>query len=428
MSIHHVLLHSARRCGPALLAGLLFVATAAPAAAQQVQRIAAVVNEEVISIFDVAERSRIVLLSSNLPDTPEQRQRIAPQVLRLLIDERLQLQEAQRLNVRVSEREMAGAVALVEENNNIPPGGLTEFALANGVTVDAVEDQIRASAIWQKLISRRVLPTVEIGTEEIDAVLERIAANRGQNEIRVAEIVLPIDNPTDEPQVRATAEQIVQQLRGGAAFAAIARQLSRSATAGRGGDIGWVQEGQLDPAINDVVANLNPGQISGIAGADAYRIVLVVDRRQAAPPAEEELTIKLRQMLLDLPPEPTEADVAAQVSLAREISQAADSCPAFAELAQQAGVSQPPEPTSVRLGDLNDRLRAVVSELPIGVASEPAASNLGVQVIMVCERDDTANNSAREAIREDLTRQRVDMLSRRYLRDLQRAAFIDLRI
>ena len=398
------------------------------ASAQQVQRIAAVVNDEVISIFDVAERTRIVLLSSNLPDTPEQRRAIAPQVLRLLIDERLQSQEADRLNVRVTDREMANAVALVESNNNIPEGGLAGFANANGLTVESVEAQIRASAVWQKLISRRIVPTVEIGTEEIDAVLDRISANRGQTEIRVAEIVLPIDNPTDEPQVRATADQIVQQLRGGASFSAVARQFSQSATAGRGGDIGWVQEGQLDPAINTVVADLQPGQISGISGPDAYRIVLVIDRRQTAPPAQDEIALKLRQMLIGLPPEPTQEDIDVQVSLAREISQAADSCETFAALSDEAGIPQPPEPTTVRIGDLNDRLRAVVAELPIGVASEPAASNLGVQVVMVCERDDTANNSVRNAIREDLTRQRVDMLSRRYLRDLQRAAFIDLRI
>lgn len=420
-----------RRSWPLSATGLalaIAIGAASPAFAQQVQRIAAVVNDEVISIFDLSERSRLALLSSNLPDTPEQRQRVAPQVLRILIDERLQLQEADRLNVRVSEREMANAISVIEENNNIPSGGLTDFAKANGLTVETVESQIRASAIWQKLISRRVLPTVEIGTEEIDSVLERISANRGQSEIRVAEIVLPIDNPTDEPEVRATAEQIAEQLRGGASFSAIARQFSQSATAGRGGDIGWVQEGQLDPAINDVVANLDAGQISGVAGPDAYRIVLVIDRRQTAPPAQEEVAIKLRQMLLSLPSEPTQADIDSQISLARQISEAADSCEAFAQLSDEAGISQPPEPTSVRLGDLNDRLRGVISDLPIGVASEPAASNLGVQVVMVCERDDTANNSVRNAIREDLTRQRVDMLSRRYLRDLQRAAFIDLRI
>ncbi len=406
---------------------------AAPAAttvsAQEVLRIAAVVNDEVISIFDLTERVRLVLLSSNLPDTAEERQRLAPQVLRGLIDEQLQLQEADRLNVRLTDAEFDTAISIIEQNNNIPSGGLGDFATANGLSIAAVEDQIRASATWQKLISRRVVPTIQIGNDEVDVILDRIAANRGRTENRLAEIVLPIDNPSLEAEVRSTAEQLVAQLRSGANFAAVARQFSQSASAAAGGEIGWVQEGQLDPAINEVLPRIQAGQFAGpIAGPDAYRIIFVIDRRQTAPPAQEEIELKIRQLLLSLPADAPAGAADSQLALARQISGAADSCDAFSELSVQAGVSQPDAPTTVRLGDLNDRLQAVVTDLPVNVPSEPARTDLGVQVIMVCERDDTTNVQARNAVRDTLTRERVDMLARRYIRDLQRAAFIDLRI
>ena len=71
-----------------------------PAGHAPEMRIAAVVNDEVISVFDLASRMQMVMLSSNIPDTPELRERMGRQVLRSLIDERLQLQEAKRQNVR----------------------------------------------------------------------------------------------------------------------------------------------------------------------------------------------------------------------------------------------------------------------------------------------------------------------------------------
>src|SRR5688572_13791518 len=73
-------------------------------------RIAAVVNDEVISVFDIATRMRMIMISSGIPDTPETRQRIASQVLRSLVDERLQLQEAKRQNVTATDNELKLAI------------------------------------------------------------------------------------------------------------------------------------------------------------------------------------------------------------------------------------------------------------------------------------------------------------------------------
>src|SRR5712692_5965603 len=90
-------------------------------------RIAAVVNDEVISVFDVASRMRMVMISSNIADTPETRQRIGPQVLRSLIDEKLELQEAKRQNVTATDGEVNNALQQIEKQNNMKAGQLNEF-------------------------------------------------------------------------------------------------------------------------------------------------------------------------------------------------------------------------------------------------------------------------------------------------------------
>ncbi len=413
--------------GALALSGLMLVG--GPAQAQQVQRIAAVVNDEVISIHDLAQRVRLVLLSSNLPITTEQQRRAAPQVLRILIEERLQSQEASRLNIKATEQDMADAISSVEENNNIPAGRLGDFADANKLEVNTIEEQLRVSITWQKLLGRRILPTVQIGNEEVDLILERIASSQGLIENRVAEILLPVDSPADAPEVGQLAQELVDQLRGGASFAAVARQYSKSATAARGGDIGWVQEGQLDAATDEIVSSLRPGTISGpMPGPGGYRILFLIDQRKIASTGQDEVTIALRQLLISLPPDAPE-DVADQsLAVAKGVADTARDCAEFADLAEAAGTPQPDEPAQLRMGDLNEQLRQLASTLPVNQASEALRSDLGIQVVMICERDQEANEQVREAVRDNLVRERINMLSRRYLRDLRRAAFIDLRV
>ncbi len=411
------------------LSSLLVAAVMVPGQAQQVLRIAAVVNDEVISIRDLAQRVRLVLLSSNLPTTTEQQRRVAPQVLRLLIEERLQSQEAARLNIVATEQDMALAVSTVENNNNIQPGRLADFADANKLALNTIEEQLRVSIAWQKLLGRRILPVVQIGDEEVDAILTRISANQGRVENRVAEILLPVDSLIDEAETRQLAENLVSQLRDGASFAAVARQYSKSASAALGGDIGWIQEGQLDADADAVVSALRPGTISTpLAGPGSYRILFVIDRRNIASAGQEEISMALRQLLISVPPDAPESEVENSFASARRVAEDARDCSEFAQLAEAAGTPQPDEPARLRMGDLNDNLRQLTSALSVNEASEPIRSDLGIQVVMICERDQDANDQIREAVRENLVRERMDMLSRRYLRDLRRAAFIDLRV
>ncbi len=160
---------------------------------------------------------------------------------------------------------------------------------------------------------------------------------------------------------------------------------------------------------------------------DGYLILKMNDRRKLRTPGEEDAQITLRQLLLPLPENAGDADVESQMSLAREVAATTRDCDDFAEAAREMGTPQPAEPAAFRLGDLNERLRRLAADSAVGVASEPVRTPTGVQIIMVCERQE-AGALPRDQIRENLRRQRVDMLSRRYLRDLRRSAFVDLRV
>ena len=233
------------------------------ASGQEAVRIAAVVNNEAIS--DPRSRGahrcrhRLVPAAGQRLRFAEQ---LAPQVLRSLIDERLKVQEAERLRVRVSKAEMANARQNVERRNGIPAGGLDDFLRSQGLDTASVTDQLRAEILWSKLVRGRLGATVSVGEGEIDEAIARLEANRGRPEYRVAEIFLAVDSSQREAEVRAAAASLFRQLTAGASFTQIAQQFSQSATAAVGGDIGWVVEGQLPGEIESVLEHLEPGSIA----------------------------------------------------------------------------------------------------------------------------------------------------------------------
>ena len=138
------------------------------AEAQSVQRIAAIVNDEIISAYDLESRMKLVIMSTKLPDTQEVRQRISVQILRTLIDEQLQMQEAKRSRISVSKRDMRRAKSMIEQQNKLPQNSLDHVLQKDGIPLEAMEEQVRVGIAWRKLLSRKLRPRVTIGEEEID--------------------------------------------------------------------------------------------------------------------------------------------------------------------------------------------------------------------------------------------------------------------
>jgi len=410
----------------ALLALLLGIV---PARAEEIQRIAAIVNDEVISMYDLAARVKMVISTSRLPDAPDTRRRIVPQVLRTLIDERLQLQEANRLNLKVSEDELLRAVESLEQRNNLVPGGFDRFLTQNGIEKSTVMAQLRAAFAWSKVVNQRIRPRVAIGQEEVDEVLDRIKRNQSRQEYQVGEIFLAVDSPEDEPSVRQAAERLAGQIRNGATFAVLAEQFSQSASASSGGDVGWVQLGQLTPALDDTLATLSPGQISEpIRTLTGFTILLLRDRRTLSAKAPNERAVSLRQIVLKHPPDASADAILAQRKLAQQISETATTCDDMSKLGAGPLVTSSNALDKVMIKDLTGPLQSLALELDIQEPSPPISGEDNISVVMVCERDAEANLPSRTDITNNLGRERMNILTRRYLRDLRLGAFLDVRV
>lgn len=413
-----------------LCLAVLMLAVGPARAQQDVVRIAAVVNDDVISVHDLVSRIEMVLQTSNLPDTPEVRQRLAPQILRNLIDEKLKIQEAERLSLTVSQEEVEEAVGRLEQQNNIPAGQFEQFIRGVGIKPDTIYQQLRASLAWGKIVSQRVRPQVRVTEEEAEEVLARMRAEGTQPRYLLSEIVLGVDNPAQEEQVRGAAQRLAQQIQEGADFGAVARQFSQSATSGVDGDMGWVRQEQLEREIAETVARMQPGEMAGpVRTPTGYHILWLRDTRTVSAATPEDVTVSVSQISLRYPEGGSEDDIAAQKDLARTISETATDCADMESLGKEIGVTTAGTLRNVKVADLSKPLQEPAMTLEPETTSEPIEVEGGVTVMMVCERTgaDDGLPSVRE-IMENLGRQRVDLRSRRYLRDLRRDAIMDIRV
>lgn len=398
--------------------------------AQRIQRIAATVNEDIVSEYDLQARMRVVIVSSGLQQTPELQKRLSQQVLRSLVDERLQLQEAKKRNVRVSKRDIGRAIATIEKQNKIPPGSFDDFLKSNGVPRDALMTQIRAQITWQKLVARTLLPRVTVGEDEIDETLKRLKERKGQIEYRVSEILLPVDQPEQEGDIRRTVQRLLEELRKGAKFAAIARQFSQTASASVGGDLGWIQEATMTTELQQIVSRMKEGEIAGpirtLAGMQIFR--LTKKRKILSGPASDTI-VDLQQILLPLRNGMPNDDIKTQMNLAQILSDTVSDCGDHRRAASEAKSMGSAKLGKVRLGNLSKIVRVAVEKLPVGKASPPVRLKNGVAIFMVCNRKEPGGGlPSRKQIADRMRQERVGVLARRYLRDLRAAAIVDLRV
>lgn len=398
--------------------------------AQGVQRIAAVVNDDVISIFDVRQRSQMVIFTSGIEDTEENRRRIAAQVLRTLIDERLQMQEAKKRSISVSKRDLSRGVAAIEQQNSMEPGQLKELLQRNGIRYQAMLDQMRAGIAWQKLVRRRLGPRVSIGDEEVAEVIARLKATKGQDEYRLAEIFLAVDSPNDEAAIRGTAERMVQQVRNGAKFSALAREFSQSATAAVGGDIGWAARSEIDPAFVQAVAKVEEGAVlDPIRTPSGYRIITLTGKRKVATADPKDIKIRLQQVFMPIGEGSAEGDIAARIDRAKSARDSVSRCEDAAALAQRLDSEAPQDLGTLNVADLSPQIRKAVIGLKVGSASEPIRVPNGLVMLVVCDRQaPTVSLPDTQTVSDQLRGRRLDLMARRYLRDLRRAAVIDVRV
>ncbi|MEQ8666186.1 MAG: peptidylprolyl isomerase [Rhodospirillales bacterium] len=415
-----------------LAAATSFVTTAeSHAQATDTLRIAAVVNEEVVSAYDLGNRIRMVIALSNLPNRPEVQRQLAPQILRSLIDERLRLQEAESMGIEVDPARVDQALASVAERNNMSVEQLmSEFDRRN-LDPDTLVQQLKAEIAWSQTIFSRYSQLANVTDAEIDAAVREAEESLGKPEYNIAEIFLS-ENATDSPaEIRRQATRLVQQLRQGASFPALAQSFSQLPTASNGGAIGWVRPDQLSDEVAQRVTRMSPGSVSDpIPVTGGIYIIMLRNTRIAGQQVVGKTTVSLSQLHLSLPSDAPQDTVNSYIRSARDRSTSVGTCAEFEELGRNFGSPVSGSLGTIELEKLPLPIRKAVDPLKVHEITPPIRMQDAVVVLMVCDRTDPKVETVeidREDIRRQLINRRLDNFARRHMRDLYRNAFIDIR-
>jgi peptidyl-prolyl cis-trans isomerase SurA len=389
---------------------------ASPAAAQYAEGVAAIVNDHVISTFDVRQRATLLLVSAGIQSTPEMLQRAQAQALRDLIDERLQLQETHdQYEITITPAEVDRRIADIARQNNTDVAGFTRSLAADGVSISTLRTQIEADMAWGRLMNGLYGTRLRISEADITETQQRIAAAATRPQYQISEIFLPAETPEQFQEMEQGAMRLLQEMQRGAPFPLVARQFSQAPSAAAGGDIGWIASTELTPELQPIAERLQPGQVSlPVRTRTGVYIIAMRDRRAGAA-AGASSQVALRQITAPA------ARQGALERLQRRVSgcDGLDSAVSGIEGAMLIDLGQTTE------ADLSPAIRERISGVAAGGASPVQIEAEQASLFVVCARQTGGGGlPSRDEVESRLREQEMSMLAERYLRNLRREATI----
>ena len=393
-----------------------------------VRRAAVVVNGEIITGTDIDQRLALILAANEGKVGEEEMKRLRMQVLRNLMDETLQIQEARSNDIEIAEEEVDQTYARVAQQNfNQSATALNAYLSRIGSSAASLKRQIRGELAWQRLLRRNVQPFVNVSEEEVKELLERLRAAKGTEEFRIGEIFLSA-TPETQASVFENGKRIVDQLRQGGSFVAYARQFSEASTAAVGGDLGWIRLAQLPAELASAARELSPGQLVGpVQIRGGFSILYLIDKRQVLTADPRDAVLSLKQISISFPAGTTQAQAQRRATEFADAMKAARGCGTVDAIAAGIG-AQVVANDQVKARDLPGPLQDVLLNLSLGETSPPFGSiSDGVRVLMLCGRDDpqTESGPSFDQLMAQMEDDRVNKRAQMYLRDLRRDAVID---
>ena len=405
--------------------------------AQDSLRIAAIVNDDAISVYDLESRLTLLLQVSNIPDSTKSRKYFGPIVLRNLIDESIKRSEAKRVEIEVTQKELEARMVQFEKEHKISSGMLERHLKNIGLDKATVEEKLETDIAWIKLVQRFFGPIHTVTDQEIDDVITDIEKNKGKPEFLVSEIFLASKDESKETSVTAQGLRLLNEIRNGAPFHSIARNFSQSASAAVGGDVGWVRLNHVEKPLAQLLTSLKPGHISNLTKViGGYKIILLrkkrITRGRLDERSKSSSIVSLYQIIFPIPKNASPELIKKARNGIIEKTRNIRSCSAMEKTAKNNKLSQHGSLGPINEERLASKLRSQISSLADSTPSQPILVKDGLLVAMVCNRK-TSNNTDpdtryREAIRKKLFETRLLRSAQKHLRDLRRSAFIDIRI
>jgi parvulin-like peptidyl-prolyl isomerase len=267
-----------------------------------VDRIVAVVNQEIITFSEIEKWGRPFQKEIQVEDRLERRERIQEvfrKVLDRVIEEKLIEQEARKSGIKVTSKEIEGAVDDVKQRNKIDQEELEKALAAEGLTLEAFKKDLERRILRSKLVSSAVKLEQKAGEKELKEFFQNNLNHYRVNEsYRPAHILFLIPQDATPEQIRGIrkkGQKVLERIKEGADFAKMAMEYSEdTSTRKEGGDLGPFKKGELLPALEKEANRLQVGEVSGLIRTEhGFHILTLLDRKGGEPPPFEEIKEKV---------------------------------------------------------------------------------------------------------------------------------------
>ncbi|HST91792.1 MAG TPA: peptidylprolyl isomerase [Brevundimonas sp.] len=417
---------------PAAAGTLNPAAEAAPAAPaptapafQMADGVLATVNDSIITGFDLRQRMLLLIAMTQVQPTPENIPAIQQQALNLLVDERLQNQElAKYETLVVTDAEVDAEIAGMAQEVGATPQAYLGFLAQAGIRPSTLREQLRTQIGWTQLVGGRFQSRARVSRGAVDAALRQISEAATKKQYLIGEIYLEASRVGGQQAALNGAAQLVQQMVQGAPFQAVAQQFSAAPSATRGGDAGWIVEGTVQPALQQALDQLEVGQLSRPIPVDGgVYIVYMRDKRDGSSSS----LVQIKQVMVELPETATEAEVAAATQRLEALRPQL-TCETMLQRATSEQGLLGSDLGEADVQNLAPQFQQVARAAEVGSISTPVRTPLGVHLLGVCgRRAGGAEAVDARQVENQLFRQNLATLARRYMRDLREDALIEMK-
>lgn len=387
-----------------------------------VTAIAAIVNDKVITTYDVQQRLRLLILSSGAQIPSQAIPQFQQRALRELVEEQLKLTQAERFELTIDDAEVNDEVRAIAEETGLSQADFETELKRDGIDINGLKSQIRTRIAWSRIVQGRFRTRVKVNDNEIDEAIDRLRAEATNEQFLVSEICLPVPDASQAQQYYQGGLQLIEQMRRGVPFAVVAQQFSGCPTAAGGGDLGWIRAGELPKELDEALRALPPGSVTNpIPSDNSFVIMAVRDKRAPAAPGERTYTLAYAGAPL--------AEGRNQALLELEKLKTADACSTGQaqrqDLGPKVGVALL---EAVRTSELDPRFSNLLEGLDRGDVSAPIEADGALHAVYVCEIDEGLGLPSRSAMEDRLLSRQLARIATQYLRDVERTTHVDIRM
>ena len=422
-----------------ILFALFFIAIATPASAQRtrielVDRILAVVNNDVITQFEFNERLRIVqrqLESQNIKVPP--REVLEKQLLERVVNEKVQLQFAAETGIRVDDATLDRGIERIAEGNRMSLDSFRQALEKDGVSFSKFREDIRNEIILSRVKEREADNRVAVSDSEVEHFFANKSTQGNDTEFNVGHILIQVPDQASPEQIqsrKARAEQALAELKKGTNFAQVSASFSDAPNALQGGELGWRSPSRLPQLFSDALNALQPGQTSQVLRSpNGFHLLKLIDKRGRDIPLVVTQT-RARHILIKTNELVSEVDAKRRLT---ELKERLDNGANFADLARlqsdDGSAGKGGELGWLSPGDTVPEFERAMDALAINALSEPIRSPFGWHLIQVLERrsEDVTQEKQKLKARLEIRERKADEAYQEFVRQLRDRAYVEIR-